>query len=438
MIGRYLKDGVYRAYPHRRSHAPGLRLAGDGAVRRARRRGDPRRVAHAARPGARHAAVRAAARREARGARGPRHAVDARPRLRPRRHLLQVQLRRQEERRAEPEGPARRRAAAPPGRARRRAHRELLRGRDDAPGAPLGGAAAHQARPRLREHVGLRAHGARPRPRHARADGAGLHGIDGDARPARTAACRLVVLLPRPHGRLPRRVRGAARAAAPQPHGRGPARRRRADRARHPADRRRGARPSSKRTQLPPRGPPAGEPQPRAADGAHGAYRAAGDDRWIAIACRDDADWRRLGAALGDPPWARDPRFADVSGRRAHEDELDRCVEEATRTHDAWQLAERLCAAGVPAAPVADARDRVERDPQLCARGYFVPLPHAATGTWPLERPPFRLSDGDVHAGGTIRRGPPCLGEDTADVLRSLLGLGAEEIRALDEAQVLR
>ena len=81
--------------------------------------------------------------------------------------------------------------------------------------------------------------------------------------------------------------------------------------------------------------------------------------------------------------------------------------------------------------------DRVERDAQLAARGYFVPLPHAAVGTWPAERPPFRLSASDVHPGGVIRRGPPCLGEDTHAVLRDVLGMPEAEIAALADAGVL-
>lgn len=92
----------------------------------------------------------------------------------------------------------------------------------------------------------------------------------------------------------------------------------------------------------------------------------------------------------------------------------------------------------MPAAPVQNARDRVERDPQLRARGYFVPLPHTESGTWPLERPPFRLSVSEVHPGGTIRRGPPCLGEDTHAVLREVLNLTDDDIRTLEDAGVLQ
>jgi crotonobetainyl-CoA:carnitine CoA-transferase CaiB-like acyl-CoA transferase len=180
---------------------------------------------------------------------------------------------------------------------------------------------------------------------------------------------------------------------------------------------------------------PPGNRSPEPPMAPHGAYRCAGDDAWIAIACCDDADWRRLRAVAG---WEDDPRFATVAGRRAHEDELDRALGAWTATQDRHALADRLAAAGVPAAAVQDARDRVERDPQLHARGYFVPLRHSATGEWPQERPPFRLSASDVHPGGTIRRGPPCLGEDTAAVLRDVLGMDDGEIAALAGAGVLR
>jgi crotonobetainyl-CoA:carnitine CoA-transferase CaiB-like acyl-CoA transferase len=182
---------------------------------------------------------------------------------------------------------------------------------------------------------------------------------------------------------------------------------------------------------------PVGNRSPAAPMAPHGAYRCTGDDEWIAIVCRDDADWHRLRAAMGDPAWAAEPRFATVAGRRAHEDELDQALEAWTASHERYALADRLSAAGIPAAPVQNARDRVERDPQLRARGYFVPLAQSETGEWPQERPPFRLSTSDVHPGGRIRRGPPSIGEDTHEVLTRVLGLSASEIAALAEAGVL-
>lgn len=182
--------------------------------------------------------------------------------------------------------------------------------------------------------------------------------------------------------------------------------------------------PTSNRSSAPPMAP-------------HGIYRCRGADMWIAIAVRDDVDWARLRRAMEDPPWAREPRLESVPGRLGAAEAIDRQLETWTRTQERYELMEKLLAAGVPAGVVQDARDRVERDRQLRAREYFVRLPNSETGEWPSETPPFRLSRTPGHAGGSIRRGPPCMGEDNEYVLGELLGMGPEEIRALEEAQVI-
>ncbi len=55
----------------------------------------------------------------------------------------------------------------------------------------------------------------------------------------------------------------------------------------------------------------------------HGAYPCAGEDRWLAIACFTDAEWRALCEVAGHPEWARDDRFATLAGRLANQDALD-------------------------------------------------------------------------------------------------------------------
>src|SRR5439155_1270690 len=42
----------------------------------------------------------------------------------------------------------------------------------------------------------------------------------------------------------------------------------------------------------------------------HGAYPCAGDDRWIALSVRGDAEWRALSAVLARPAWLAEARFA--------------------------------------------------------------------------------------------------------------------------------
>src|SRR5256712_13246694 len=64
----------------------------------------------------------------------------------------------------------------------------------------------------------------------------------------------------------------------------------------------------------------------------HGVFRAAGDDRWVAIAVEDDAAWARLAAAIGHPELASDPRWATAAARKASEDALDDVVTAWTST----------------------------------------------------------------------------------------------------------
>jgi crotonobetainyl-CoA:carnitine CoA-transferase CaiB-like acyl-CoA transferase len=168
-----------------------------------------------------------------------------------------------------------------------------------------------------------------------------------------------------------------------------------------------------------------------------GAYRAEGDDRWVVVSCRTEGQWAALVEAMGGPPWALDPRFATAAGRVEHSDELDAHVEAWTSQRDRYEVMELLQRARVPAGVVQDAADRLERDPQLAARGHYTRLGNAEVDELPLEGVPFRMSATPPHTGGRLRRGPPCLGEDNEAVLGELLGMSAQDVAALTAEGVL-
>ena len=67
----------------------------------------------------------------------------------------------------------------------------------------------------------------------------------------------------------------------------------------------------------------------------HGAYRCAGRDRWLAIACFDDAEWHALAQTAARPDWLADPRFATLPARLQHPEALDEAVTAWTVTQDA-------------------------------------------------------------------------------------------------------
>ena len=58
----------------------------------------------------------------------------------------------------------------------------------------------------------------------------------------------------------------------------------------------------------------------------HGAYPCKGDDHWIAVAVRNEPEWRAFCTALAKPDWCTDPRYVDLRQRKLREEELDRAI----------------------------------------------------------------------------------------------------------------
>lgn len=164
----------------------------------------------------------------------------------------------------------------------------------------------------------------------------------------------------------------------------------------------------------------------------HGIYPAAGDDEWIAIACRDDADWQALGGVIGED-WCRAANYSSVAGRLASEDQLDDRMATWAERHDKHELSEKLLQAGVPAAPVQTPEERVDLDPTTGNFGLWPTVQHSEMGEVRVDGQPVHLSETDW----SITRGAPCLGEHTDDVLTSLLGYSPDEVAALREEGIV-
>jgi len=157
------------------------------------------------------------------------------------------------------------------------------------------------------------------------------------------------------------------------------------------------------------------------------------EDRWIAIAVFTEDQWQALKSVMGDPAWADEPRFADLAGRKANEDELERLLAGWTKGQRAEDLMERLQAVGVPAGVVHTAEDVLDHDVHLKARGYYVYLDHPETGRSAYDGSPFKMS----KTPGGPERPAPLLGEHTLYVARDVIGLSEDEVADLVANQVL-
>ncbi len=148
-------------------------------------------------------------------------------------------------------------------------------------------------------------------------------------------------------------------------------------------------------------------------------------DRWVAIACRTDDDWRVLASIIG----ADASKYPTLVERKLHEDEVEALVTAWTKARTRAEVAQTLQANGIEAVPVEDFAD-LHDDPQLALRKHFEPHTHAFLGPGLYERNGFRMSD----APGGYDQAGPTLGQDSDWVLRDLLGCTDADDRGSSKA----
>ena len=166
----------------------------------------------------------------------------------------------------------------------------------------------------------------------------------------------------------------------------------------------------------------------------HNVYPCRGEDRWIAIVVCNDAEWRALKQAMGNPPWAKEARFDSVLGRWRHRHPLDEYLGGWTATQDDQELTRELQGQGICAGAALTARD-LASDPHLRQRGYLLEFtnPHCPqVGPRVFAGRPFRAAGISLGIASAA-----ALGEHNAAVLREVAGLSGDEIEELARAGVI-
>ncbi len=161
-----------------------------------------------------------------------------------------------------------------------------------------------------------------------------------------------------------------------------------------------------------------------------GVYPAT--DGWIALSVRDNAEWTALLEALG-PDRFRDLAFTTPEGRHAAHDRLDALLADTTSLHEVAYLTKLLSSNGVPAAKVAGSSDYL-RDPQLSHRKYYQTLDHDDAGPDQYQGWPMRFSFGPDRSH---RSGTPTLGRHNREILGGEIGLGDDELAALEQDGII-
>jgi crotonobetainyl-CoA:carnitine CoA-transferase CaiB-like acyl-CoA transferase len=164
-----------------------------------------------------------------------------------------------------------------------------------------------------------------------------------------------------------------------------------------------------------------------------GCYRCKGDDNWLVLTVRNDAEWSAFCAAAGHPEWETDRRFADITGRFENHDALDDAISAWAAGQDQYEAMDVLQRAGVIAAAVLNPK-QVLLDPHLKERGYFHIVDTKTHGKRPVPRQVgARFSAFETDGG----RPAPRLGEHNEEILKGLLGMSDDEVASLRDKGVI-
>lgn len=163
----------------------------------------------------------------------------------------------------------------------------------------------------------------------------------------------------------------------------------------------------------------------------HSHYPTA-DGRWVAIACTTDKIFARLANVMGRPVLAEPETYGRMSERLAHRKEVDDAVTSWTRSMPMTMVTAACDTAQVPCGPVYSV-DEIFEDPHYRERGNLLKVKDERVGdlTVPNVVPLLCGTPGQVNWLG------PMLGEHTASVLGSLLGVSAERLAELKSAHVI-
>jgi crotonobetainyl-CoA:carnitine CoA-transferase CaiB-like acyl-CoA transferase len=144
----------------------------------------------------------------------------------------------------------------------------------------------------------------------------------------------------------------------------------------------------------------------------HGIFCCAGEDEWLAVAVRDDCEWRALVRALGSPPSLVTQDYETYESRAAAQDMLESALDQVLAHENRDAIFKRLQEAGVRCAPVRDAQGLID-DIQLRHRRLFQAPVHPLYGPRGMAGLPWVLADGGpfpiIHS--------PTLGEHTDEVI---------------------
>ena len=163
----------------------------------------------------------------------------------------------------------------------------------------------------------------------------------------------------------------------------------------------------------------------------HGHFRTK-DDKWVAIACTTDRMFERLAEAMEKPGLAAPHAYGKQEHRLADRDKVNEMVIDWVGSLEREDVMQRCLDAQVPCGKVNSIADIFD-DEQFRERGTLatVDVPGVGDVTVPNVLPILSETPGRISNLG------PALGDATKEVLAELLGLTGDQIRQLEDSNVI-
>jgi crotonobetainyl-CoA:carnitine CoA-transferase CaiB-like acyl-CoA transferase len=168
-------------------------------------------------------------------------------------------------------------------------------------------------------------------------------------------------------------------------------------------------------------------------DAPWGLFPSAGDDDWVAVTVRTDADWLALCGVIGRPDLLTDASLADSLGRDAQRARINAAVTDWTMQRSPYEAMGALQAAGVPAGAMLRAID-------LPAWDYYQQRRAFREELHPYGTEPYMMENLQIHAehvAGPPLGPAPLLGEQTYQIAQEVLGFDTAQIDDLVSRGVL-
>ena len=137
---------------------------------------------------------------------------------------------------------------------------------------------------------------------------------------------------------------------------------------------------------------------------------------------------KRIGAEVGIPDLASDPRLAKIGERRKNQSLMWTLITKFAEKYSKREFMEILNPLDVPCGPIMSTQD-LATDEHVRGREMWVELDHPQRGKWYNVGMPIKLSASPAKIGRS-----PLLGEHTDEILGDVLGYEQAKIAALKAA----